>query len=153
MPNEIPIHPMLVHFPIALLITGFLVELASLLFRRDWLARAGLLLLLAGTAGAVAAVVTGDREEDKILETPAIEHTLEEHEDGGKLTMWVFIAVALARSVAAWRRSLPAAVRWVILAAWLFGLGSLFYTAWHGGELVYEHGAGISASGSAEGQD
>lgn len=148
MPIDIPIHPMLVHFPIALLITGFAAELAGLLTGKEWLTRAALLLLILGTAGAISAVVTGQREEDKIVETPAIEHTLEEHEEAGEFTMWLFIAIAAARIVTAWRKSLPKAVSWVVLLVWLAGLGAITKTAWHGGHLVYKYGAGVAVIGS-----
>jgi len=149
MPIDIPIHPMLVHFPIALLIVGFLAELAGLLLRKDWLARAALLLLVLGTLGAVSAVLTGQREEDRIVETPAIEHTLEEHEEAGEFTMWFFVVIAAARIFTAWRKNLPKAVSWVVLVAWLAGLGAITKTAWHGGHLVYKYGAGVSVVGSA----
>lgn len=52
------IHPMLVHFPIALLILGFLAEVAGLVLKRQFFTDAALLLLVTGALGAVAAFRT-----------------------------------------------------------------------------------------------
>lgn len=144
--GDLPIHPMVVHFPIALLIVGFLVELAGRLLRRPWLGHAALLLLILGALGAVAAARTGEAAEETVLETPAIEEVLEEHEEGGKQTMWLFLGLAALRSVLAWLKRDTAVVGWIFLVLWAGGLVLLYETAHHGGELVYKHGAGVAAT-------
>ena len=142
---ELPIHPMIVHFPIVLLITGFFFDLAALLLKKTWLGQAALLLLVLGSLGAVSAVLAGHAEEDRILKTPAIEHTLEEHEEGGELVMWVFLGITAVRGGLTWWGKFTPAMRWLFLAVWAAGLGILVVTAYHGGELVYRHGAGVAA--------
>lgn len=141
---DLPVHPMVVHFPIALLAAGFVFELAGMLLRRQWLGHAALLLLVLGALGAVAAARTGEAAEESILETPAIEEVLEEHEDGGKLTMWAFLGLAALRAVLAWLKRFTAPVGWIFLVLWAAGLALLYETAHHGGQLVYTHGAGVS---------
>jgi len=143
---DIPIHPLLVHFPIALLVTGFFVDLAGRALKIDWLGKAALLMLIAGALFTIVATRTGSAEEDRILQTPAIHETLEEHEDGGKMTMWVFLGLAAARSVLTWRKKFGPAAGWVFLILWAAGLALLVETAHHGGQLVYLHGAGASAA-------
>lgn len=55
------LHPMLVHFPIALIIFGFLAEIASLIFKKELaLTKMGFYLLLAGTISAFVAWLTGN---------------------------------------------------------------------------------------------
>lgn len=142
---DLPLHPIIVHFPIALLVTGFLVELAGAILRRAWLTNAGLLFLVIGTLGTVAAARSGEAAEHEIVETEAIAPTLEEHEEGGKRTMWYFLALTAVRGTLAWRRRFTPIVRWVFLLLWAAGLFLLAETAYHGGELVYEHGAGVAA--------
>ncbi len=145
MTADLPIHPIVVHFPIALLVTGFLIDLAGAILKRSWLTHAGFLLLVIGALGAVVAARSGEAAEDQILQTPALRDTLEEHEEGGKRAMWVFLVLAALRSVLAWRGWFGSAVRWVFLVLWAAGLALLLEAAWHGGELVYRHGAGVAA--------
>ena len=53
-------HPMLVHFPIALVMIGFLADLASLLIKKEiCLPKISFYLLILGTLGAFAAVLSG----------------------------------------------------------------------------------------------
>jgi uncharacterized membrane protein len=142
----LPVHPMLVHFPIALLIAGIAADVAGLGLKKAWLSHAGLLLLVLGTLGTIAAVWSGSEAEESVVETPAIEATLDTHEDSGKLTMWYFITITVARSALVWRRKLTPAVHTVFVLAWLGGVGLVARTAYYGGHLVYEHGAGVAAA-------
>ena len=142
---DIPLHPQLIHFPIALLVTGLFVDLAGRITRRDWLTHAALIFLVVGTLGTVAATQSGKAQEDQILTTPEIHEVLEEHEEGGKRTMWFFLVITTARVGLAWRRKFTPMMSWIFVAVWSVGLVLLFETAHHGGELVYTHGAGVSA--------
>ena len=55
------LHPMLVHFPIALVMFGFLAELAFLFFKKEVaLSKMGYYLLIIGTLAALAAWLTGN---------------------------------------------------------------------------------------------
>lgn len=54
------IHPMLVHFPIALTAVGFLFEFLYLFFKNEvWLIKAGYWLLLLGTLSALVTWLSG----------------------------------------------------------------------------------------------
>jgi uncharacterized membrane protein len=54
------IHPMIVHFPIALIIVGFLADLIGILLKKEFFSRTGFYLLILGTLGAVTAYITGN---------------------------------------------------------------------------------------------
>ena len=55
-----PLHPFFVHFPVALLTVGFFADVCSVVLRRASAAqRVGWWNLIAGTAGLVAAVLSG----------------------------------------------------------------------------------------------
>ena len=54
------LHPMIVHFPIALLIVGFLADAVGLIFKKDFFTKAGFYLLILGTLGVVAAYLSGN---------------------------------------------------------------------------------------------
>jgi uncharacterized membrane protein len=53
------LHPMVVHFPVALLLTGLVFELVAAVRGSPALARTALMLLVLGFVGALAAVATG----------------------------------------------------------------------------------------------
>ena len=140
-----PLHPAIVHFPIALLLVGAGLSLLAVIFRR-WALPTALILVL-GAAGALVAVETGEREEHRLPKTTGVVHeAFENHEHAGKRARnFSFVAATLAvLSVLA--------SRWRMVARILAGATAVvaLMTAWHvaqaghyGGALVYEHGLGI----------
>jgi uncharacterized membrane protein len=58
--DTVHIHPMIVHFPIALLIVGFLFDILSLFIKKEFYSNAGFYLLILGTLGIIAAYFTGN---------------------------------------------------------------------------------------------
>lgn len=146
------IHPMLVHFPLALLPVGLLFQLAALLrggsiFERSCPAASGLSLLILAALGAVAAAVFGDLAMDKAIELGFSENRLETHEELG------ITSAVLLTALAAWngwwfaRDCRCPKLAWL---TWATGLGVLFLiltTAWFGGELVYGLGVNVSRGG------
>lgn len=58
--NPIHLHPMLVHFPIALVLVALLADLFSYVYtKNNCPSRAALVLLILGTLGALASVLSG----------------------------------------------------------------------------------------------
>jgi len=148
---NLPYHPIVVHFPIALLLVGFAVDLAGLLLKRDWLARAALLLLILGSLGAVAARQAGKAEEESIVKTPAIEAAIETHEESGNFTMWFFAGITVVRAALTGLKKFTPAMGWIFVVIWAVGAALLVRTAYYGGELVYQHGVGRAAVPGAAG--
>ena len=143
-----PWHPVAVHFPVALLCAALVFDLAGLLWQRAQWHRTAWVLLLAGTLGAAAAVLTGNLDAADYRQSAAAE-AIQRHEDLGTVTFLLFIVVTLGR--------LPHMLRpegedrrlrlWIGLAA--IGVGLLMWTAQQGGELVYDLGVGVRATGIA----
>ena len=59
-----PIHPLVVHTPIAMLIVSFFFDLVGRATDVGWWRKAAFAMLVVGAIGAWAAVWTGDRSED-----------------------------------------------------------------------------------------
>lgn len=57
--NLVHLHPMLVHFPIALALVALLFNVASYLIRKEWLNISSVALTVLAALGAVASVLSG----------------------------------------------------------------------------------------------
>ena len=142
-----PLHPLVVHLPIGLLVSAAVVDLAGLVApSRPALRRAATGLYLAGAITLAAAYVTG-RSDAAVLRVPGPAHALvgEHWKWAWRTTVFFCVlaagryALALAAPIAERRFRLP------VVAAGVLGLALLFQTAERGGRLVYEHGVGVAA--------
>lgn len=144
------LHPIIVHTPIALLIFSAFFAIVGRLFDREWVRKASVLMLVFGFLGAFGAVRSGLITHEIAEHKQGVpEEAIDEHGDLGEKTMYVagaaLVAVALAAKFSA--GGLGAALSGLALllqigAAVLVGL-----TGFHGGKLVYEHGASVKLGG------
>lgn len=134
------LHPLTVHFPIALLLSATGLELAALVLRRPGLHWVSLWNLGLGTLGAGLAVWTGWQAAEIAKHTFEIHKVMELHR---KLGLATLILGSLVLAWRLWRRDqLSQQVRGVLLAILLAMAGTLSYGAHLGGRLVYEFGVG-----------
>lgn len=145
--ETLPLHPKLVHLPIALtllmpLITAglLLAWWRGLLPRRAWWAAVGMQALLVGSG--FAAYLSGEAEEGKVKEL--VPHdALEAHEEAATLLLiGAGVALALGLAAALWRSEAVARlVAAVTVVATVAGVALGFRVGEAGGRLVYQHGA------------
>lgn len=144
---DLPLHPVVVHLPIALSVLLPLVTLALLvLYWRDGLSRKAWLLvpLLSGVllAGGLTAAQTGEQDEEAV-ERVVAESAIEAHEEAAELfnigagVLFALAMVGLA--IPGERRRKVVAVATAVGSLAVLGLGVNVGHA--GGELVYRHGA------------
>lgn len=143
MPDLTFLHPMVVHFPIALLIVGFFIDLGGILLKKDYLSKAGLLMILAGALGAVAAYFSGTSAGEGLAEGGALKQALEAHENAAELSLWLVIAGALLRGGFVLAKRYTGALRWIPAAVLLAAVLSVARTGHLGGQLVFKHAAGV----------
>lgn len=138
MPIEV-LHPMTVHFPIALLIVAFVVETLALAFRMPAWHRVSFWNLVLGTWGALAAAITGGVAA-AVAQPPSWESrtVLNLH------SVWGTLAFACAAAIASFHlaagKEMPRRSRWI---AWgLLGVtcGVITFASHLGARLVYEYG-------------
>lgn len=142
---RLELHPMLVHFPIVLLLGSLALDGAGSLLRRDWLHRAGVASLILGVLAAAAAVVTG------FVTPEASEVGIGLHSTGGlsgffsgnkvdvhqnlalmlmaASTMWLTMRLVLWQRSDNWKR--------VYLGFGLLVAALVMLTGYYGGEIVY----------------
>ena len=168
------LHPIVDHFTIALLTFGIAAELlsaAAILLSRGRPGFASNMrakaqehfssLMIGGAAASVLSYFSGDAEADRLWDTmsPAAQQILASSNGGvrdylshavlGQYLMYAFLILA------AWRVMLELSsrlerTRIAFLVVAIVAAGALLYQGKTGGELVYEHGAGVSMSHSQD---
>lgn len=138
------LHAALNDFPAAVLIVAVGFELAYLLTRKDGFRQVAFYTLVVGAVMTAAAVISGLRAEDAIEHGDAIHDIMETHERFGYITLGVFAALAIWRLLR--EKKMALAERWAAAAAGIVGLGFVIATGREGGELVFDHAAGIPTS-------
>ncbi len=136
------LHALVIHFPIALLMAGFLSELIALFSKKLFFKNASLYLLLLGALGVIVAYVSGsyagDGMTDGLLQEP-----MELHEDAALVTLSLAIITALLRAAMYYFDYQKAWAQWVSFLLFAVLVGFVARTGYLGGQLVFKHGAGI----------
>ncbi len=147
-------HPVFVHFPVALTLTGTaLLAYGAALGRRNAL-KAGLLVLLIGGVLVIPTYITGQVARAVLEDSPAFERDLpllDTHEDLGLASLAVLIALGILAGLALAREAKTGAdggpeartQPWALLALALAAALLIGATAFYGGRLVFEQGIGV----------
>lgn len=151
-----PLHPALVHFPLALavlvpvLALGWIYAIAKgLLAPRSWATIVLLQVVLVGSAWLC--VETGERDEERVERVVAERH-IEAHEESGKLFFLLSAAAAVLIAAGLLPGGTGVAGRLVGTLAAFAVLAAGVQVGHLGGELVYRHGA-ASAWSAADPDD
>ncbi len=145
------LHPMIVHFPIALTLTAFLLSLAAYVLRSHpvslQFAAAGHFTLWLAAIGAAAAVLFGWMAYNSV-----------NHDDAGHVAMllhrtWAVptaIGLILLASWDAWKYRINELMSVPMLFVLFLLSQSIAVTGLLGGEVVYRHGIGVLSLSSSE---
>ena len=139
----VALHPVCVHFAVALIVFGVLLDCGgSLGGRRDW-QQAGKIGFCTGVGAVGLAVLSGWIEQQlpqpSSVFDPQVAELLFYHEYGGYVLLGFFIILLVARLQI--RGQLPRL--YIILAG--MGVIGLTVQGYWGGEMVYRYGAGVRA--------
>ncbi len=137
-----PWHPAVVHFPVALLIIAVAIDVTAIITRHPSWHSPAWRLLVAGTLGALAAVITGNASAAAYRHVEGTADLVQQHEDLATLCLLVFVVACIGRLPIALGRSPRWLPYWIALS--LVGIGLLIYTSDLGGELVFVHGVGVA---------
>lgn len=142
------LHPILIHFPIVLLLAAVAIEAVAFFDDDPRLRWAGRLALLFGMVSTLFAFVCGNFAEIWAARSGISQQALEYHELLATITSWSFVGLT------GWRLLMrdgenptPRVWRGVWLAAAAAACVALVYTGYHGGVLVYKHAAAVQGIG------
>lgn len=142
MPN---LHPMVVHFPIALLSSFLALEILSQILKIESLKTGASWMLYIGTLGALAAVLAGFRAAS-IVEHEEVTHAImETHEHLALAVLLLAVILSVWRILC--RGKFKRTTLWLVYLALAFLMvGLMSFTADYGGLMVYTHGVGVKAA-------
>lgn len=154
--DTLPLHPKIVHLPMALAVLMPFITVAILIAwrrgflpRRVWLFAVAFQALLVGSA--LVAMNTGEAEGE-IVEGIVAERFIEAHEEAAETFLWTAVGVLALAALAAAVPPERAATRLALFSI-LGSLGVLwmgYEVGQAGGELVYRHGAASAYVQSTE---
>lgn len=138
MPNP---HPLIVHFPIALLTIAVLFELLSRFLQREDFSRIGWWMQLSGTIGIALAVLSGIFAQDTVTIAPLARPYFEMHQQMTFAASGLFAALLFWRIASKSRVPERYAALYLVLLA--CSVAVLWAGAWYGGEMVFRFGVGL----------
>lgn len=145
------LHPFVVHFPVALLVTAPFMIILALLFgaqARTFLLSA-LVLVVGGTAGIFLGVSTGEAAALAIeTSTAEADLVIDQHQELAEqlrplfalLTLSLGVVVSIWPRIVRWRKGAATVTLVVFLAIYAGASAVLVRTAHSGGRLVHEFG-------------
>ena len=139
------IHPMVVHFTIAIIYLAGLAELIALFSKDKFFEKAGFILLGLGVLATLAAGVAGSISESYDNITPAVAQILAQHVRFGELTGVSILIAWVIRLVTRYRNGRRVAIVSILFTIAAVALVS--YVGHLGGTMVYDHGLGINGPG------
>lgn len=140
-----PLHPAVVHFPIALGTLSVVADGVGVLFNASSLIPVGWWALVGGSAGAAIAVLAGRHDMNRERIDDAAHRYVHTHMKVG----YVLLAVLAGLTFWRWRIQMTSGQRpgWGYLLAGLGVLGLTLFQGWLGGELTFAHGVGVALTG------
>ena len=137
------LHPKVVHFPIALLLTYVILETIGIVFRKEFYQKAAHLLLFLGVIGAFFAVLTGNQAHTAYKYwNESSSQLFNEHQTFANFTVWYFVGLLVVRTYLVVKKNFSSFYKYIILAFAFFGCYLIYQTAEHGGNLIKKFGVG-----------
>jgi len=141
------IHPMLVHFPLAILFFAALMDfLTFFLDKKWWDEKKTAVTYMIGAVAAIIVYFTGGMAADSIDIPKSAYEAVGSHAGWAEWTVWYFGVYAVARLIfSAMDKFENSKVHFTFFVLSLVGLFFLYETGEHGANLVFNHGLGVNA--------
>jgi uncharacterized membrane protein len=147
--NFLPVHPALVHLPIAFILLSVAADLVARLTksetRRAAFRTVGFWSLIAALVGGALAIAAGYLDMNRASLTPETDQFVDLHMTIGWVLGGCLVVLAAWRWLI-WHRGQMTINTSYLVAAFLV-LGITLFQGWYGGEMVYSYGAGVAPTG------
>lgn len=146
MPELGSLHPLIVHFVVALGVVGVLFRLVSLIGKFSWTGPAASALILCAAVAAVFAAQSGHDAHGLAERIPGVREAVQEHEEAGEWTRNLFVMLGIVELAALALRKRAGLAKGLTVVAAILGLvtfASLIKTGDYGGDLVYKYAGGV----------
>lgn len=131
-----PIHPLIVHFPIAMLILGTVAQIVAL-FKPDFFSKAATWLIAGGFIAGIITYMTGDAAEEYAKAHLSASHdAIETHESFALMSLIAF-GLVIALKILHHYRPKARSLNIIIILISLVGAVLIGVTGHYGGQLVY----------------
>ncbi|MDZ7765128.1 MAG: DUF2231 domain-containing protein [Melioribacteraceae bacterium] len=141
------LHPIVVHFPIAILTLYVFIEIFGISMNKEFLMKMAHLLLFIGIVTAIGAVLTGnqaaevaDQVNKSNLNYP--NEIIEDHETYASITLWLFAGLLVLRTYLVLKKKFIGILRYIFIPLTIIGLYFIYETGNYGGKLVFDYGVG-----------
>jgi len=141
--NTSHFHPMIVHFPVALILVGFLADVLFLFFKKEvCLSKTGLYLMVLGTLGAGAAFATGHLFTAEPTDGSIVE-IFGRHETLALVTLLIMTIGTMVRiGILVFKKDKPL-FHWLVFGLYFLGAASVSVTGFLGGTMVMDYMMGL----------
>jgi uncharacterized membrane protein len=140
------LHPKVIHFPIAFFILYFLFETAGVVFKKDFLLKSSLIILLLAIIFSLLGVLTGNQAHELVkqrqTDTVLYNDLINQHELFATLTLWYSLAVLVLRIYLSIKKKFTGRIKYLFIVLGLIGSFLIFLTGLYGGDLVFKYGIG-----------
>ena len=143
--NLPPIHPVIVHFPVALIISAFALDLLGLIFRSQRIRAAAFPVLALATLAAIVGVATGHLAEYQLkVKSDEIIRLIGIHETLATAALGAIVVALIFRSLAEYRKNIEGILGQIAFIAMLVATILVGAAGYFGGEMVFSKGAGTA---------
>jgi len=133
------LHPMLVHFPIALITIGFMADIAFLVFKKEvCLSKTGFYLMIIGTLSAIAAFMSGNLFTYEPTQGEIVK-VFSSHQTAALITVIIMSIGSTLRIYMTIAKKEQTLLKWIVFMFYFAGTASVGYTGYMGGTMVYNY--------------
>jgi uncharacterized membrane protein len=137
------IHPKVVHFPVALLITYSFLEIIGIAFNKEFISKTALLILCLGVVTAFFAVLTGNQAASEFdFWNEKSNALLNEHQTYATYLLWFSAIICGLRIFVVLKKKFTGIIKYIFILFALIMIFIVYQTGMHGGDLVKKFGVG-----------
>lgn len=150
-----PLHPLVVHFPIALLLVATIIEIVNLFIKKESFSVAGTILFVLGVLSGLVTFLTGDPAEEFAYDSwgKGIHDTVELHSTMAGTSLILFGIVAAIKLFGKYIKLGKSLMAALVIVLSLAGTTTLSITGHLGGKIVYEHQHMTSSNANEAGDE